>query len=185
MISFAEALPNIVIVNGKAYAIYTDFRVWMRFCLEFEAFRDGGYEGVMDISYLFKNLLPEFEKPEDYQTIIDFAYPQNVVPRGIQDAEERILDFRIDSDYIYSAFMQDYKIDLCEAKMHWHKFKALLNGISENTRLCQIMGYRSYTGEQVENHDKIYKKLKNAWELPKKLTEEEKHQNEEFERYFS
>lgn len=35
------------------------------------------------------------------------------------------------------------------------------------------------------NHDKIYKKLKNAWELPKKLTEEEKHQNEEFERYFS
>lgn len=172
-------------VNGKAYAIYTDFRVWMRFCLEFEAFRDGGYEGVMDISYLFKNLLPEFEKPEDYQTIIDFAYPQNVVPRGIQDAEERILDFRIDSDYIYSAFMQDYKIDLCEAKMHWHKFKALLNGISENTRLCQIMGYRSYTGEQVENHDKIYKKLKNAWELPKKLTEEEKHQNEEFERYFS
>lgn len=47
------------------------------------------------------------------------------------------------------------------------------------------MGYRSYTGEQVENHDKIYKKLKNAWELPKKLTEEEKHQNEEFERYFS
>ena len=105
MISFAEALPNTVIVNGKAYAIYTDFRVWMRFCLEFEAFRDGGYEGVMDISYLFKNLLPEFEKPEDYQTIIDFAYPQNVVPRGIQDVEERILDFRIDSDYIYSAFI--------------------------------------------------------------------------------
>lgn len=135
--------------------------------------------------YIYNFAKELVKEPEDYQTIIDFAYPQNVVPRGIQDAEERILDFRIDSDYIYSAFMQDYKIDLCEAKMHWHKFKALLNGISENTRLCQIMGYRSYTGEQVENHDKIYKKLKNAWELPKKLTEEEKHQNEEFERYFS
>lgn len=52
-------------------------------------------------------------------------------------------------------------------------------------KMYKDMGYRSYTGEQVENHDKIYKKLKNAWELPKKLTEEEKHQNEEFERYFS
>ena len=183
MITLFEALPNILKIDGKAYAIYTDFRVWMRFCVEYESFMDNGGSGVLDISYLFKNELPIFKKPSNYTPILEFAFPKNIVPRG-SGKGEKVLDYIIDSDYIYSAFMQEYGIDLCEVELHWHKFRALLNGISQNTMLHSIMEYRSYTGEKIKDQEEIYRRLKSAWELPLKMTEEEIKNNEEFEQHF-
>lgn len=62
------------------------------------------------------------------------------------DSQDLVFDYEEDSELIYSAFMQTYGIDLIEeqGKLHWFKFKALLNGIPDNTRLTQVIGYRSY-----------------------------------------
>lgn len=46
-----KALPNTVTVDGKAYSIYTDFRVWIRFLEEAKKMTPKG----IDVSYLFKN----------------------------------------------------------------------------------------------------------------------------------
>ena len=175
-----KALPNTVTVGGKAFSINTDYRVWLRFVTEFEKWDK---KGSMDISYLFPLGQPFFREKSDYNDIFEFAYPKNIVPRG-EPSTEKIYDYMIDSDYIYSAFMQQYGIDLLSVDMHWHQFCALFNGISEGTRFHEIMGYRSYTGGKIKSQDEIYRKLKYAWEIPIEETEEEIMAEQEFNDYF-
>ena len=79
--------------------------------------------------------------------------------------------------------MQNYKIDLMETGLHWHKFLALLKGLS-GTMLNEIMGYRAYTGAKQEKPEQQYRKLKYAWTPRPEETEEEKEAEEEFNQYF-
>jgi hypothetical protein len=39
-------------------------------------------------------------------------------------------DWKLDSEYIYAAFMQQYGINLMETDLHWHDFLALLNALT-------------------------------------------------------
>ncbi len=175
-----KALPDTVEVGGEAFSIHTDFHTWMRFVVEFEYWDK---KGELDISYLFKNAVPAFRHQHDYNSIMQFAYPINIVPKG-DSSGKKILDYVVDSDYIYAAFYQQYGIDLMESDMHWHKFRALLNGICEGTKLHEIMGYRSYTGEKIKNQDDLYRRLRNSWELPVIEAEEDVEAEEEFNNYF-
>ena len=169
-------LPRYVYVGGEPFLIHTDFRVWMRFCNQFERWDKSG---DMDISYLFVDCVPLIETEADVKAILEFAYPPAVLPKESGGGDERILDYEIDSDYIYSAFLGQYGIDLLEADMHWHKFRALLSGLNSSTRLYEIMGYRCYEGK-----DKDYLKQKNKWQLPMILTESDKQAKQEFDDYF-
>ena len=79
--------------------------------------------------------------------------------------------------------METYGIDLIDIKeLHWHKFRALLHGLS--AKLTDIMGYRSYTGEKIKDQEEVYRRLKDAWELPELMTEEERKEEEEFNKFF-
>lgn len=180
-----KSLPNTVMVGGRDFSIYTDFRIWLRFCIEFSNWQKNGMKGALDIKYLFKNEIPVFQLPDDYNSIMEFAFPRNVVPHYEEDGGEQVLFYEIDGDYIFSAFYQQYGIDLLEVKeLHWHKFKALLNGISKPTKLNEIMGYRSYTGEKNKDMDEQYRKIKEAWLPPYVPTEEELEAEKEFNEYF-
>ena len=177
-----KSLPNTINVGGRDFAVYTDFRVWMRFSIEFESWKNKGYKGILDIRYLFMNQLPVFQKIEDYSGVFEFAFPKSVIPNGSSDGDP-VLYFEYDGDYIYSAFMQQYGIDLLNADIHWHKFKALLNGLS-GTKLNDIMEYRSYTGKSNKDLDSQYRHLKDTWMPPYVETEEERQEEEEFNNYF-
>ena len=67
--------------------------------------------------------------------------------------------------------------------LHWHKFLALLKGLS-GTMLNEIMGYRAYTGAKQEKPEQQYRKLKYAWTPLPEESEEEKEAEEEFNQYF-
>lgn len=179
-----KSLPDTVTVNGRDFAINTDFRIWMRFSIEFEEWQQNGYRGVLDISYLFKDELPGFTSVEDYKGILKFAFPDNIVPRQSHSSGEKILFYQYDGDYIYSAFLQQYGIDLLNIKeLHWLKFNALLNGLI-NTKLTEIMEYRSYNGEKVKDMDSQYRRIKEMWMPPMEMTEEEKEEEDKFNNYF-
>lgn len=175
-----KALQDTVLVGGSAFPIYTDFRVWIRFVNEYEVWMLNGHKGTIDVDYLFKTDVG-FNCWDDYKGIIDFAYPYSQCPHGESSgSNERILDYAIDSDYIYAAFLSQYRIDLLDIEyLHYHKFKALMNGISKPTRLYEIMSDRSYTGK-----DKEMQKIKNAWTLPVEESEEDKEAEEKFNEYF-
>ena len=171
-----RGLPQHISVGGEPFQVYTDFRVWMRFCNQFEKW---DRVGELDVSYLFIDRVPLIKTESDVESILEFAYPPAVVPKSSGGDTDRILDYEIDADYIYSAFLGQYGIDLTEEDMHWHKFHALLRGLNSSTRLYEIMGYRSYEGK-----DKDYQKLRNLWQLPMVVTEADKQAKQEFDDYF-
>ena len=91
--------------------------------------------------------------------------------------EKQIYSYEFDDEYIYSAFMEQYKIDLNSIRyLHWWKFKALMNSLNENTQFVKIMGYRSIDLSKIKDKDmkKSYKKLKKQYALPDMRTTEQK-----------
>lgn len=177
-----KALPNTVRVNGVCYSIYTDYRVWLRFVISFEKWRDEGFKGSLDIRYLFKNDLPVFRSVEDYKEILEFAFPPSPVPHG-KERGNQVLFYDVDGSYIYASFYQQYGIDLLKTDMHWHAFMALLNA-TKGTKLEEIMGYRAYTGEKKKDFDAEYRALRDAWTPVRKESEEERLAEERFNDYF-
>ena len=170
-----KSLPNAISVGGRDFSVNTDFRIWMRFAMEYREWSLSDGKTPLDIRYLFKNSIPVFTDINEYIGILQFAFPQNVVPHSDSSSGDDVLFYQYDGDYIYSAFMQAYGIDLLETDLHWHKFLALMNGLPDCTRLSAIMGYRSYTGERNKDESTIYRNLKEAWMPPYEETEEEKN----------
>lgn len=170
-----KVLPNTVMVGGKAYSIYTDFRVWMKFENDVCA----GAQGV-DGTKIFKNEIPPRISMKE---MFVFSRPETLLPRNIGGHSDRIiLDYEIDADYIYAAFMAQYGIDLIEVEeLHWHKFLALLKGINSDQKLAQIMSYRCY--EKNANNKDQYAELEYAWRI-EKMSEEEIEELEEFNNMF-
>lgn len=91
--------------------------------------------------------------------------------------EKQIYSYEFDANYIYSAFMEQYHIDLNSIKyLHWWKFKALFNSLNEDVLFCKIMGYRAMNLNKIKDKEmkKHYKKLKEFYKLPDMRNEEEK-----------
>ena len=93
-----------------------------------------------------------------------------------ENKQKQIYSYEFDAEYIYSSFMEQYKIDLNTSHMHWWKFKALFEGLNENTQIVKIMGYRAIDlGKIKDKEEKTrYKKLKKLYALPDMRTQEEK-----------
>ena len=96
------------------------------------------------------------------------SLPQKPKPRK----DIRTVDFELDGEYIYASFYQDYGIDLIEeqGKLHWKKFLALFQGLSDETKIKQIMNIRGMDIPEPTKHnqDQIRKiqELKSYYALP-------------------
>ena len=94
--------------------------------------------------------------------------------------KKQIYSYEYDAKYIYSAFKDQYRIDLNEIDyLHWFKFKALFEGLKDDNKIVEIMGYRAIDLNKIKDDDqrKKYKKLKEKWSLPDNRTVEEKEQD--------
>lgn len=117
MINLTIDLPTAIEVNGRFFPIKTDFREWLKFS-QLITKKDLLYD---DLFYLFENEIPN---EPFFEALLKFYINENTTPRG-NGADEKTFDYYEDGEYIYSAFMQQYHIDLIESNLHWHKFKAL------------------------------------------------------------
>lgn len=88
--------------------------------------------------------------------------------------KQRVLDFEYDGEYIYSSFMMDYGIDLIEeqGKLPWKKFIILFHGLSDRTKIREIMRIRAmdipeYNGKNGKYVQEI-QDLKSYYALPVK-----------------
>lgn len=91
--------------------------------------------------------------------------------------DERIYDYEYDDGYIYSAFLQQYEIDLQEIKyLHWWKFKSMFDALNKDTKIVEIMEYRAIDLGKIKDKDEKnrYKKLKKIYQLPDMRTEAQK-----------
>jgi hypothetical protein len=91
--------------------------------------------------------------------------------------EDKIYDYDYDDGYIYSAFIQQYNIDLQKIDyLHWWEFKSMFNSLNKDTKIVEIMGYRAIDlGKIKDKEEKArYKKLKKIYKLPDMRTEAQK-----------
>ena len=112
------------------------------------------------------------------------AYFEKIIPglrSGKKKETQKIMDFRQDAQYIYSAFRQVYGIDLFgkDKNLHWWVFLALLSGLPDNTRLMQIISIRTRKPPRPTRHNAEERaelmRLKTEYAL--ELTEEERERN--------
>lgn len=94
-----------------------------------------------------------------------------------EEKQKQIYSYEFDDDYIYSAFMEQYGIDLNSIEyLHWWKFKALFNSLNEDTQFAKIMGYRSTNLAKIKDKETkaMYTRMKKIYALPDMRSDEEK-----------
>lgn len=84
---------------------------------------------------------------------------------------QKVFDIKKDSIYIYSSFIKDYNINLFEVqgKLQWFEFVSLLQGLSKETKLAQVIEIRSKKVPKPTKYNKEeiaqLNKLKNIYAL--------------------
>lgn len=159
-----HVLQTSIVVHGKAYKVRTDHAYWFRF---YELISDEAF--VTDFDFLYVDEVPE-DRTEGVKQLIEFFSPRKELPRATGKNAERVLDYIIDSDLIFAGVLQQYGLDLIETPTHWHKVKAMIDGLT-GTKLNDVIGFRL-----ADQKDKHLMDLKEAWRLPKSTAEKKEEQ---------
>lgn len=120
---------------------------------------------------MFLGIFPSLNPPEGdewQRAALGFYQCPNEVPRATRaPSRVKYIDLIIDGEFIVSSFQQAYGIDLTSCEMHWHRFRALLDGLPDDTKLARIMSYRGYDpSDEKRKHSDMMQERKMAWALP-------------------
>lgn len=195
-----DDFPTCLNVDGNTIPIDTDFRTM----IEFDTLINDPNKNKDQYLNELLTLLIDYESLDDSinfteENIIELYY-QIIAFYLMEDVEKVRETFKINQDeeedeeykdrpvkrpsfslkhdggYIYSSFFECYGIDLRELDyLHWWEFKALLEGLSEETIFKKIIGYRvmSLSGLNTDQK-KHYLKLKRSYQLPDDRSDIEK-----------
>lgn len=153
-----EPYPESVVIDGKEYPIVTDFREWIKFhdmTRDPELTQQQVFGGMMQFYY---------ERiPQD----IDLAVAELLAFYAVETVEEvkkrmatgtkqekkkPLYDYAYDSGCILAGFYQAYRIDLERIPyLHWHKFRALLENLPEQTEFRQRIMYRNTDAGKIKD----------------------------------
>ena len=141
---------------------------------------------ALSINLYFNRQPKSTEEIEKMTKAIIWFYSCGNKKKELKDNEEEIVkkerkrkqiySFEQDDFLIYSAFMEQYHIDLNEANLHWWKFKAMFDGLNDNILFSKVMGYRSIDLSKIEDKKQRdhYARLQKHWALIDSRSAEEK-----------
>lgn len=154
----------------KGYLIRSDFRIGIQInaCLsDSELTTEERISSALFL--LFGNGVPEFSIA--YAGLIWFLSggKRDITVEDADDvsdsSEPDVMDLEQDITYIYSAFIKCYNIDLATERMHWFKFIALLNDISD-CMMTNIMDIRTIKLSDIDKKNRAkVSRLKNKYAL--------------------
>lgn len=173
-----DVLPERIEINGKAYPIETDFRVWIKFSQLVYSGKADAVAFAEMITLVLKELPPDINAT--ITALLEFYSCQNTQNNDTRKSKQnRMFDFDSDATYIYAAFLQQYGIDLTRVNLHWWTFKSLFDSISDETHFGKIMQYRCMDISQIKDKEmrKFYQKMKRVYALPDNRSDEEKERD--------
>ena len=180
-----DLLPIKVEIEGIEYDINSDFRTSMLFELMMS---DNELDDMQKIEQALILYYPAYhimlDNPDGFN--INLAMDQLLwfyrcgkdmaasIGNG-KGKSNQIYDFNFDDDYIYSAFLDQYSIDLQDVDLHWWKFKAMFKSLKEDNEIVKIMGYRSIDLNKIKDKEqKIqYKKMKELYKIKGQVSKNE------------
>ncbi len=169
-----DFLPKTVFIDDLEYKINSNFResILFELMMQDKSFTDEEkiYQALSiyypeipgNLDGAIKEMLSFYKcgKEEEYE---------NTDSNASKSSSTKIYDFDYDADYIYSAFLSQYNIDLQDIEyLHWWKFKAMFNGLNSDNKIVEIMGYRSIKLNAIKDEEqrKHYRKLQRLYRLP-------------------
>ncbi|SHI01393.1 Bacteriophage Gp15 protein [Clostridium collagenovorans DSM 3089] len=177
-----DLVPTTVNIDHKQYEINSDFRNAILFELLMQEDEIAELDKTMQALELFYPVCPK-NINEAVEKMLWFYIggkdDKNITSKksGSVNNINRIYSFDFDDDYIYSAFLDQYGIDLQDIEyLHWWKFKAMFKSLKEDNEIVKIMGYRATDLSKIKDKEQreFYKKMKQIYELPKSRNEVEK-----------
>lgn len=120
----------------------------------------GDQDYVLSVG-LWNHIYKEYIELES-KRVLEYDMKGNLMPVCNDEDNEKILDIKQDAEYIYASFRQAYGMDLYaqQGKLHWHVFRALLNGLPSDTimqRIIQIRLWEPSKGESSEYKENMRK----------------------------
>lgn len=181
-----DPLPETVIIGGRPWPINSAFYIGVLFEL---IMQDADLSSAEKVGQALALYFPKI--PDDKQAAVDAmlwfyrcgADEPKAAGRGKGGTPKKAYCFDQDADVIYSSFYGQYRIDLAEADgLHWWKFRALFAGLSAESEIKKIMGYRTADlnglgKTQKKSYEKMRKiyALKNSRSVESAITLEERN----------
>ena len=175
-----DLLPTTVFIDDIEYEINSNFRVSILFEMMMQ---DGSIsdeeKGRLALSLYYKVLPHDLGKAAEQISWFYRCGKEREVGKGGERASraKQVYSFEYDADYIYSAFLTQYGIDLQDIDyLHWWKFKAMFTTLNDDNKISKIMGYRSIEiNNDMSKSEKVYyREMKRIYKLPDSRTEQEK-----------
>lgn len=180
-----DLVPDKVMIGGREYDINSDFRTSILFeLLMLDVKLTDAEKGPLALELYFSEQEIDPADREEAIECISWFYScgRDNEPgegSGSSGGTSMTYCFNYDSGYIFSAFLDQYGIDLQDEDMHWWKFRALFRGLKDDTMISKIMGYRSMTIDKnmSDAEKKHYRKLKRIYAIPDPRTDDEKERD--------
>lgn len=176
---FNNALPHAFEYDGRVYEMQTDFREWIKFEL---LLTDRDIPISDKAGLLVEIIFPEIPPAPDLWEFILWFYqcgrkpPEASGKKTTAKKQAAVYSFEYDDSYIYSAFMEQYGIDLVEIDyLHWWKFKAMFKSLHD----CKFTDITGCRAEKISAKTPDYRKehlteMKKLYALPRSLSEQQK-----------
>lgn len=174
-----DLVPESVEIDRTEYKIRTDFRVSILFEMMMQDEELSNEEKLLKALELYYPIIPSNVGEAIEKIKWFYRCGKDIVKSNNNKGESvKIYDYEYDDDYIYSAFLSQYNIDLQDIKhLHWWKFKAMFKSLNEDNKIVKIMQYRSINLSEIKDKEQnaYYRKMKKLYEIPRSATEIEKN----------
>lgn len=175
-----DLVPNTVNIDGEEYKINSDFRCSILFELLMQDKLLSDKEKTVNALSLYYSVCPKNINEAINQMLWFYRGGKDIElskGKGKGKSDIQIYSFEHDDDYIYAAFMDQYRIDLQDIEyLHWWKFKAMFKSLREDNEIVKIMGYRSVDLSKIKDKEEkaYYRKMKELHKIPVSQSEKEK-----------
>ena len=184
-------LPEHVDVGGVSVRVRTDWRVWVDVWRVIDNATASDEDKAMGILAL------AFPDDGDKPTPLDVAMgsPNEAIEAAMlflerkrpgedsrpqtarerRNAKKHLLDWDYDGSRIAADYQREYSIDLTGADMHWWRFMALFNGLSDKSQIMQAVSTRAADMDEkglAKEERKALRERKAAYVLPARNREE-------------
>ena len=189
--------PKHLTINGTAYPVKYDFKVWILVSEILEKTELALSENenpkdtvlrIVEICKLIFDTIPNEPVDAIFCAVLEFykGYPKADVQSFGGGSEERersrTFSFAYDLNMIILAIRNQSGIDLSYRRkeaFHWWEFLLEFQSLEEKHYISKIMGYRGYNGDNKE-----LLRLKALYALPEVLSEKEEKELEDFNLLF-
>lgn len=182
-----NVLPQTVNIGGSEIKINSDFRTSIMFekllsqyDLDVEENQKKVWEKAIKLYYSIE--IQEQLKVEAVNRLIWFYRCGKEIENVKENKPNKkvyVYSYQHDADKIYSAFLDQYGIDLQEINnLHWWKFKAMFDSLKEDNEIRKIMSIRAIDITKLsKEQQEHYRKLKKIYAIPRSKEEVKNNKN--------